>query len=101
MTREEAFKYCASIQRKLAQPKSQSENQFYGEFGRKVILAIKQNVNGTKISNVDRIVVPVINKGSALEKQLRDSKVYFPFALFLLCFASLFFFFVHNSFGSV
>ena len=75
MTREEAFKHCSSIQRKLAQPKSQSENQFYGDFGRKFLLALKQNVNGTKISNVDKITIPNISKGSALEKQFKDAKV--------------------------
>ncbi|KAI2802167.1 Proprotein convertase subtilisin/kexin type 9 [Blomia tropicalis] len=56
LTRSEAFDYCRRLSRKLPQPKSQSDNLFYGEFSRK---AFDQNV----VLNVTK-EMEIVNKAN-------------------------------------
>ena len=70
MTRDEAAKYCHSVGRRLAQPKSQTENSFYGEFGRKSMRKLIEMTSTNNNNNSSR----VNDKIHGMEKRIKDAK---------------------------
>ena len=59
MDRREAFDYCTTMGRKLAQPRNQAENTFYGGYAREFYRRILENNNGgnkTKPAVLDKLI---------------------------------------------
>lgn len=64
MTRWEAYEYCHAMGRKLAQPRNQAENTFYGAYGRDFYRRIIDVGFSTNKTNKQFV-----------EKQIKDTKV--------------------------
>lgn len=71
MTRTQAHEYCQSMGRSLPQPKTQTENTFYGEFGRK---AANQFWNKLRLLNETEQALTGGNK-TKIAKVLADKMV--------------------------